>query len=135
MAGAAGEGLGGSTPGARIGRIAPDRGRGVGIAGWRGTGCATGRADGGAANNDGVTGSGFGATGPAACVDGAVAAGGAGDGSWVVAAGASAERTGSCACGAAGAGLVAGGAADGVTCAGTGEETGGVDARALSDAA
>lgn len=60
--------------GASIGRMAPDNGRCVGIAGWRGNGCTTGRAVGGAANSDGVTGSGLGAAGTSVCGDIVVAA-------------------------------------------------------------
>ena len=82
-------GLDGSTLGARIGRIAPDSGRGVGMAGWRGSGGTLGRADGGAANNDGVTGSGFGTVGAMTFAGGVGAtAAGAGDGVEVVIAGA-----------------------------------------------
>lgn len=49
-----------------MGRIAPDSGRWVGSAGWRGAACAAGRAEGGAANRDSVTGSGLGADGTGA---------------------------------------------------------------------
>src|SRR6185312_16957622 len=77
----AGVGALGNTCGVSIGRIAPDSGRGVGIAGWRGNGCAVGRGAGGAANNDGVTGSGLGAAGAIGWTGGvATAAGGNGDG-------------------------------------------------------
>lgn len=59
-AGGCGAGEFGKTCGVNIGRIAPDRGCGVGTAGWRGNGCAAGCVDGGAANREGVTGSGLG---------------------------------------------------------------------------
>jgi len=93
--------LGGSTLGARIGRIAPDNGRGVGIAGWRGSDCAIGRNVGGAANSEGVTGSGFGAAG----VTGAAAGAGETGGGAGLAAAAAAAWGGSGARGATGDGV------------------------------
>lgn len=125
-ASAGGAGLAGGvlvvgTLGARIGRIAPDNGRCVGMAGCRGSGCTVGRAEGGAANSDGVTGSVFGAAdtvGPtgaatAGATGGVVIAGcGAGAGC-----GARTAADGSTGVEGIGAG-VAGGAADVPGCSG-----------------
>lgn len=76
MLSGAGAGAFGKTCGVSIGRIAPDSGRGVGIAGWRGSVCALGRDAGGAANNDGVTGSGLGTAGAIGWTGGVVTAAG-----------------------------------------------------------
>lgn len=97
-------------PGASIGRIAPESGRGVGIAGWRGKGCAMGRAEGGAANNDGVTGSGLGVAGGVGATGAAGALLAVGSRTWAGSAGRAASgggvagRAGETAAGATGGG-------------------------------
>lgn len=106
------EGALGNMPGASIGRIAPDSGRGVGMAGCRGGDCVAGLGDGGAANNEGVTGSCFATGAGEGAVIGVAAGDGTGSGVAVAAVVAAVDSAAlgvaGGACTAAGAGVTAG---------------------------